>query len=253
MTSPVPRLTQPPITGGRRPSGAGRHGGRRRLAVLPAVAGVGYLAMWIIGLLAWPSNLALDATNAQVATAYRVHSAQAATQIVLVEGLAGLLLGVVLWRLLTSASGTRSRAAVAATAIAVLLSVAQSVLGLVLIAAASHLDIARSGVLFDVFNRMDGVKMLTLAGVAAYAATSHRGGLPVLPRWLRTVAGLTAVALVLSGGTYLLLAGPAAWTVYLSGPLLLLWITATGVWLRSSGAERSPVNPSAQQLRSPRS
>jgi hypothetical protein len=108
-------------------------------------------------------------------------------------------------------------------------------------------------VLFDVFNRMDGVKMLALAGVAAYAAASHRGGFPVLPHWLRAVAGLTAVALVLSGGTYLLLAGSAAWTAYLSGPLLLLWITATGVWLRASGVERSPVTASARRLRSPRS
>jgi hypothetical protein len=252
MTGAVQPLTQPPATGGR-PSGAGRHGGRRRLAVLPAAAGIGYLAVWIIGLLAWPSNLAVDATNVQVATAYRVHSAQAAIQIVLVEGLAGLLLGVVLWRLLTSATGTRWRAAATATALAVLLSVAQSVLGLVLVAAASHLDITRSGVLYDVFNRMDGVKMLTLAGVAAYAATSRSSGLPVLARWLRAVAALTALALVLSGGTYLLLAGSAAWTVYLSGPLLLLWITATGVWLRASGADRSPVNPSVQRLRSPRS
>jgi hypothetical protein len=138
-------------------------------------------------------------------------------------------------------------------ALAVLLSVAQSVLGLVLVAAANHLDVTRSGVLFDVFNRMDGVKMLALAGVAAYATTSRGGGLPPLPRRLRAVAGLTAIALVLSGGTYLLLAGSAAWTVYLSGPLLLLWITATGVWLRASGAERFPVNPSAQRLRSPRS
>jgi hypothetical protein len=95
--------------------------------------------------------------------------------------------------------------------------------------------------------------MLAIAGVAAYVATSHSGGLPVLARWLRAVAALTALALVLSGGTYLLLAGSAAWTVYLSGPLLLLWITATGVWLRASGAERSPVNPSAQRHRSPRS
>ncbi len=252
MTSSVQPLTQPAATGGRRPDA------RRRVAVLPVAAGVGYLAVWIAGLLAWPSNLALDATNAEVAAAYRVHSAQAATQIVLVEGLAGLLLGVVLWRLLTAATGTRptspagARAAAAATALAVLLSVAQSVLGLVLVAAADRLDITRSGVLFDVFNRMDGVKMLALAGVAAYAA-SRSGRLPPLPRWLRAVAGLTALALVLSGAAYLLLAGSAAWTVYLSGPLLLLWITATGVWLRGSGAERPPVTASARRHRSPRS
>lgn len=153
MTSPAQPLTQLPAT----------HG---RVAVLPAFAGVGYLAVWIAGLLAWPSNLALDATSAQIATAFRVHSAQAATQILLVEGLAGL---------------------------------------------------------------------------------------PTLPRWLRTVAGLTALTLTVSGGAYLLLAGSASWTVYLSGPLLLLWITATGVWLRASSADRSPVNAPARTLRSPRS
>jgi hypothetical protein len=42
---------------------------------------------------------------------------------------------------------------------------------------------------------------------------------------------LAAVSLIVSGVSYLLLANALAWTVYFSGPLLLLWITATGIWL----------------------
>ncbi|HEX5292717.1 MAG TPA: hypothetical protein VFX25_27925, partial [Streptosporangiaceae bacterium] len=42
---------------------------------------------------------------------------------------------------------------------------------------------------------------------------------------------LAAIALAASAVAYLALASPLAWTVYLSGPLLLAWIAATGAWL----------------------
>ena len=38
----------------------------------------------------------------------------------------------------------------------------------------------------------------------------------------------------MSGLDYLLLANSLAWTVYISGPLLLAWIAATGIWLTRS-------------------
>ena len=232
-SSPTTHPAVPRDDGSRPPAPAG---GRphRRAALLPAAAGVGYLVAWFSGLLAWPANLALDATNAQVAESYRVHAGQAATQILLVEGLAGVLVGIVLWRLLTtprpmsSAAGPARRAAVAVAGLAVVLSLAQAALGLVLVAAADRLQITRSGELYDVFNRMDGLKMLALAVVAAYVAASRTRP---LPRWLHTTAALTALALTASGCAYLLVAGSAAWTVYLSGPLLLLWVTATGLRL----------------------
>jgi hypothetical protein len=30
---------------------------------------------------------------------------------------------------------------------------------------------------------------------------------------------------------YVLLASPLAWTAFVSGPLLLIWVTGTGIWL----------------------
>ena len=204
------------------------------LAYLPAGAGIGYLAAWVTGLALWPSNLALNATSTQVAASYRAHPAPAVSQYLLVEGLAGLLFGVVLAMTLVSAGRRQGRAAGGAGALAagaVLISLSQCVLGLILTGAATAHDAARAGDLFALVNRLDGVKMLALAGVAAYLAASRRRR---LPRWLQIVAGLAAVSLVVSGLSYLLLANAMASAVYIAGPLLLLWITATGIWLTRS-------------------
>jgi hypothetical protein len=220
-------------------TGAGPH--RGWLAYLPAGAGIGYLVAWVTGLAVWPSNLALTATSAQVAASYRAHSAAAATQYLLVEGLAGLLFGTVLAVALFSAArrqhaadqnaadrGAADRGAIVLAAGAVLISLTQCVLGLILVGAASAHDAARAGDLFGLVNRLDGVKMLALAGVAVYLAVTGRRQ---LPRWIKAVAALAALALVVSGLSYLALASALAGAVYVSGPLLLLWIAATGSWL----------------------
>jgi hypothetical protein len=207
---------------------------------LPAYAGVLYLAAWITGLTVWPSNLALNAASTQVATAYRSQAGPAAAQYLLVEGLAGVLLGVVLAAAVLSAAGgrlvVRARPVAVLGIVAVAVSLTQCVLGLLLISAAQHGDIGQAGSLSALVTRLDGVKMLALAGAAAYltAAQPGRAG----PWWLRLAAGLAAITLLLSGCTYLLLANSAAWTVYVSGPLLLVWITATGLWLAAHHSGR---------------
>ena len=71
-----------------------------RSFVLPAIAGIGYGLAWIAGLLVWPSNLAIDSTGRQVVGLYSHHVTQAAVQYILVEGVAGVLLGTVLFYLL---------------------------------------------------------------------------------------------------------------------------------------------------------
>src|ERR1700722_5212415 len=105
-------------------------------AYLPGVAGAGYLVAWVAGLAAWPNNLPLNATAGQTAAAYAAHPAQAAVQYLLVEGVAGLLLGVVLGCALLPRlrGGIRLPAAAAAllAVAAVGTSLAQCVLGLVL-------------------------------------------------------------------------------------------------------------------------
>ena len=191
------------------------------------------MAAWVAGLAAWPANLALNATSAQVATAHRAHVAGAATQYLLVEGLAGVLLGVVLAAALLR--GRRAQAvagrrwAIGLSVLAVLTSLVQCGLGLAVIAASQH-QIAASGELFALVNRLDGVKMLALAGVAAcFVATRNPAARQ--PRWLTVTAVAMAVALVASGVAYVLLANPLGWTAFVSGPLLLIWVTGTGIWL----------------------
>jgi hypothetical protein len=224
---------------GREPGPAGAQLAVRRFR-WPAAAGAGYLAAWVAGLAVWPSNLAVNAASSQVSATYQAHHAVAAAQYLLVEGLAGLLLGAVLAAVLrATARGSRlagARPAAVLGAVAVLISLLQCVLGQILVASAS--DAGRAGTLFALINRLDGVKMLALAGTAAWLAA--RRGLAVqdtgarFPRWLRIAAGLAAVALAGSGVAYLLLAQSAAGLVYASGPLLLLWISATGGWLTVS-------------------
>ena len=89
-------------------------------------------------------------------------------------------------------------------------------------------DTARTGTLFAAVNRLDGVKMLTLAVMAAGGAALVRRT-RLLPVWLGYLGALLAVALMVSGIGYLLLSGTLAPTAFLSGPLLLVWVTATGI------------------------
>ena len=214
----------------------------RRLRYLPAVAGASYLAAWVAGLAAWPSNLALNAAASQVAASHRDHATQAVVQYLLVEGLAGVLLGIVLAAAVSTAVGGRlavwARPAAVLGAVAVVISVTQSVLGVLLTSAATDHDVARAGDLFAAVNRLDGVKMLALSLAAAYLAVRLAPDRPS-PRWLRVLAALAAVSLAVSGVTYLFLLNALSGTVYLAGPLLLAWVTGTGIWLTVAGGRRA--------------
>jgi hypothetical protein len=218
-------------------AGASRRtaGGTGWRAYLPGGAGVAYLVAWAAGLAAWLSNPPLNASAAQTAASYAAHQGQAAVQYLLVEGLAGVLLGIVLGCAVRSAAGRgqvgwKVRGAAVLAAVAVIASVAQCVIGLVLVAAAAGHDVTRCGDLSDLVNWLDGVKMLALAATGACLAATG-GPAPALPRWLRVVTVPFIIALVASGYAYLALSQALAWTAYVSGPLLLLWVTGLGVTL----------------------
>jgi peptidoglycan/LPS O-acetylase OafA/YrhL len=82
--------------------------------------------------------------------------------------------------------------------------------------------------------RMDGAKMFLLGAMALAIAQLARRS-PILPRWLAPLGALLAAALVTSGLGYLLLAPGLASAVYVSGVLLLIFVSATGIALRSCG------------------
>jgi hypothetical protein len=72
--------------------------------------------------------------------------------------------------------------------------------------------------------------MLALAAMAASGAALVRRT-RLLPGWLGYLSALLAAALVVSGVGYLLLSSTLAPAAFVAGPLLLVWVTATGISL----------------------
>ena len=207
-------------------------------ARLPGTVGIVYVVTWVVGLAVWPVNLALNATAAQVAASHRAHPAEASVQYLRVEGLAALLLGIVLACVLRANRDRVSRQTVGPvllSAVAVITSLTECVLGLLVTAASTGGHAATAGSLFEVLNRLDGVKMFALAGAIAWLAATR----PALPRWLRRVTPVVVLALIASGCTYLTLANAFSWTAFVSLPLLLLWVAGAGIALTGAARRRT--------------
>ena len=86
----------------------------------------------------------------------------------------------------------------------------------------------------DAISRLDGAKMLVLAAMAvAGSVMAQRTRL--LPRWLRGAGMALAVAITASGVGYTLLNNALALAAWVSLPLLLVWVTGSGVVLGRSG------------------
>jgi hypothetical protein len=134
----------------------------------------------------------------------------------------------------TSSLGHRGRGLITAPAAAGIAYATAWVLGLAVWP--SNLDVAASNVkVFDLINRIDGVKMLALAAMAVAGFGLVRRA--VLPRWLGYAAAFLTVALIASGAGYLLLNTELAQAAYVSGPLLLVWVTGAGIAV--AGTHRS--------------
>ena len=225
-----------------------RHG----LATGPALAGIGYAVAWLAGLSIFSSSATVRTTGARVLAADAGHQAAATTQFVLTEGAAAVFLAVVVIAIgragLRSADGRVAWAAdgrpvwaagaaraawIATTAglAAVVVSLVQCGLGVYLtssVVPAGHA--AAAGDLTDAISRLDGVKMLALA-VLALAGIALARNTPVLPGWLSYAGIALAVAIVVSGVGYLLLLDSLALAAWVSLPLLLVWVTGSGIAL----------------------
>jgi hypothetical protein len=199
----------------------------RRLLTVTGVTGIAYTLSWIAGLAVAAPSPKLTASGASITAALAGHQAAVVAQFALTEGLPAVGLAVISIALARAArrSGAvrHARIIVIAGLAAALISLVQFVLGTALAAAASP---AAAHLLYESVNRLDGVKMLALAVLGLAGATSG-----VLPRWLR-YAGITlAIAITCSAVAYLLLLPGLAGLAYVSGPLLLLFVTGTGVVL----------------------
>jgi len=226
---------------------------RRGLATVPALAGIAYAVAWLAGLSIFSSSATVRTTGAKVLAADAGHQAAAATQFVLTEGASAAFLAVVVivigraglrtvdGRVAWAADGRPVWAARAAWVTmtaglaAVAISLVQCVLGVYLttsVVPAGHVTAA--GDLTDAISRLDGVKMLVLA-VLAVAGIALARGTSVLPGWLSYTGIALAVAIVVSGVGYLLLVDSLALAAWASLPLLLVWVTGSGIALGRAG------------------
>ncbi|HEY7430828.1 MAG TPA: hypothetical protein VH641_08850 [Streptosporangiaceae bacterium] len=191
------------------------------------MTGIGYTLSWLAGLSVMAPSPKLTASGAQITAALAGHGTAVAAQYTLTEGLPAVGLAIVsialsraAWR---AGAVTAARFTAAAGVTAALVSLLQFVLGATLAATTAP---GTAHLLYGAVNRLDGVKMLALAVLALAGAATG-----VLPRWLRYAAIALAVAITASGVAYLLLLPGLATLAYVSGPLLLLFITGTGIAL----------------------
>jgi hypothetical protein len=208
---------------------------RRRLLTVTGVTGIAFTLSWIAGLSVAAPSPSLTASGAEIVAALAGHGTAVATQFALTEGLPAIGLAVVSVALARAArrsgAAAAARFALGAGVAAALISLVQFVLGLVLAGTSAP---GTAGMLYEAVNRLDGVKMFALAILGLAAAASG-----VLPRWLRYTGIALAVAMVASGVPYVLLLQGGAVLAYVSGPLLLLFITGTGIALGTSASKPS--------------
>ncbi len=197
----------------------------RRLLTVAGVAGIAYTLSWIAGLAVTAPSPKLTASGAGIVAALAGHGAAVTAQFALTEGLpaAGLaIVSIALGRTARrSAATVAAWAALIAGAMAALISMLQFALGAALAGAASP---GTAHLLYEAVNRLDGVKMLTLAILGLAAAASG-----VLPRWLRYTGITLAIAITASGIAYLLLLQGLTVLAAPALVLLLLFITGTGI------------------------
>jgi hypothetical protein len=207
------------------PAPSAQRGG---LLAVPAVTGIVYTASWIAGLSIGAPSPGLNASGAEIVTAFAGHESVTAASFILTEGLPAAGLAVI--SLYLARAARRSAAATAAGIaglLAAAISLTQCLLGLVLAGSARP---GTAHLLYEAVNRLDGVKMFALAALALAGVASR-----LLPRWLAYVGVALAVSIVGSGIAYLLLIQGLAVLAYVSGVLLLLFVTATGVVLGRVG------------------
>jgi hypothetical protein len=202
-------------------------------------AGVVYVAAWIVGLAVWSDNTTVSESGAKVVADYGSSEGPALAQSALTHGLAGLALLVVV--LAVARRVPNPRGILAAGLGAVAISLTQFVLGVLLAGwAAPDGRAGTSRGLYEAITRLDGLKMLALAGLAlagAAAIRRHR----IAPRWFVPLGWALAAALVVSGIGYLLLIGGLAGAAYVSLPLLLIWVGGLGWSLRGQAAGQPAV------------
>jgi hypothetical protein len=200
-------------------------------------------ASWIAGLSVPAPSPKLTASGAEIAAAFAGHGTAVAAQFALTEGLPAAGLAIVSIALARAArrsgAAEAARVALIAGGAAALISLLQFALGAALAVTTTS---ATAHLLYEAVNRLDGVKMLALAGLGLAGAASG-----ALPRWLRYTGIGLAIAIAASSVAYLLLVQGLAVLALPAGVLLLVFITGTSITLGTSTNKPSRNTPAARK------
>jgi hypothetical protein len=236
-------------------AGRANRAGYRAVLSAPALAGAGYSAAWIASQLTGAPNPSIAAPGTQVTASLAGHGGSMMAMFVLAEGVAAIALILVMVFVARAARqpGT-SRATRLAGMTAAGFGIASAAASLTELGLGAWLvgtlvpqrRTVTAGAAYHALNRLDGAKMLFLLAVMAIALSAVAMSAEILPRWLAPIGFLLGALLVVSGLGWLLLSPGLANSVYVSGILLLAFVTATGVTL----GQRSSAMPSRGTLSS---
>lgn len=206
-------------------------GGRfsaRRAATWCAIAGVVYVGSWLVGLLVAPSAPAATAAAPAVHAYYAEGASRILFQASLVHGLAGLALAVLAVGVArVTDNGRRHRFTIVLAGLAA----AAASLAQLSFAIAATRDVANtaagtSRAFFSAINVTDTAKLMLLAVFVA-AVTLALKNVGIAPRWLTAAAALLVVLLPLGGASFVVSASVLVAALYVSLPLLLVWVAGT--------------------------
>jgi hypothetical protein len=232
----------------RTPAERATRAGHRAVLSAPALAGAGYSAAWIASLSIGAPIPSVAAPGTRVTASFAGHGGSVMAMFVLAEGVAAIALTLVVVLVARAARqpGTRQATRLAgmtaagfgiASAVA---SLAELGLGAWLVGTlVPQRRTATVGAVYHALMRLDGAKMFLLA-VMAIALSVVAISAAILPRWLTPIGFLLGASLVVSGLGYALLAPGLANSVWVSGILLLAFVTATGVTLGLRAAGPAP-------------
>jgi len=205
--------------------------GRHRAGMALAVIGVAYTISWIAGLAVNAPSPKLGASGTEIVSQLTGHAASEVVNFVLTEGLPAVGLAVVSVALARAIRGSGARRAgliaLITGATAATISLVQCFLGVALARAGAP---GSAHLLWELVDRMDGIKMFMLAILALAAAVTT-----VLPPWMRYVSGALAISIAGSGLAYLFLLNSLASLAYVAGVLLLVFIPGAAFTLRRAG------------------
>jgi hypothetical protein len=196
---------------------------------LVSVASAVYVASWITGLVLAPATPAATASAEKIHDYYATNGGSILVQSSLIHGIAGIAIAVLALAIpaATSASTALTRVTKAAGVTAAAVSLLQVAFAAVAVATSSTAAASTSNHLFDDLNVADTVKLTLLAAFAA-GATLAAARARTVGRKTRALTAALVVSLPIGGAAFLIDNPILTAVLYVSLPLLLIWVATFG-------------------------